>query len=171
MSDTAELARRATLQLPKFDETVHPEIMFRAILMGMSAATVADLIGIPLRMLEDWIEQEPKLREAAKNADRADANVLASLYYAAIGWDQYSAVASKKGPNVRAALAWLRERQEWRAEQAKAPTTTDNMTTAQLVGLLLELKGKITTRTGAQVVDVEPTSPAPDTDEDVDAGF
>lgn len=168
-----DLARRAQLKYPAFDADVHPEILFRGVVMGLPAHVLADLIGIPLRMLLEWIEHEPELRTAAMRAARADSDVTASLYYAAIGIDPDTRSRTKKGPDVRACIAWLKHRQDWREEPAKGRNVLDEMSIAQAQQLMTDLEKKLSTNTFAAepvrggdnlppVVEVEP---------ETDAGF
>ena len=160
-------ARDSSRGLTAFDPDLHSDILFRGLLMRISLKDIAELVGVPVTVLQQWIEREPAMREAVADASQADSKVQASLYYSAIGWDQYNKIANKKGPDVRAALAWLKQRQGWK-EDKKPPLRPEEMTTSQIVALLREMEhqliGRASTPGDGLVIDVE-------TDPDVDAGF
>lgn len=136
------LARKAADKLPAFNPTVHPELIFRAALMGLPKQIVADLIGIPPDMLDQWVEEEPQLQQAFAKAQQADAQVVATVYYEAIGWNQYENKPSEKGPSMRAASMWLKHRQNWN-DKAPPPTqTVDKVTSERLLERVEELESK-----------------------------
>ena len=160
-------ARDDARGLTAFDPDLHSDILFRGLLMRLPLRDIAELVGVPSTVLQQWIEREPAMREAVDDARQADSKVSASLYYAAIGWDQYNKIASRKGPDVRAALAWLKYRQGWK-EDKTPPRAPEDMTTSQIVGLLHELEQQLTGRAvpgrAGAVIDVN-TDPDPDDDD------
>ena len=126
--------------LPAFNPEVHPAILFRSVLMGLPVGTVADIIGIPQKLLTEWINEHPELREAVSKADAADANVLASLYYAAVGWCQYSSKPVENGPSVSAARLWLKHRQDWHDRKEPPPPSVDKMNSEQVLERLAKVE-------------------------------
>ena len=168
MSDAANsIARR----YPQFNPAVHPQLIFNSMLMKVPMETLANQIGIPRSVLDEWIDEHKELQVAARDAATADAKVLASLFYAATGWDPYANRPAKKGPDVKAALAWLKQRQQWREEPRKSPIPIDQMTPAQLVDLLRALESVITARPAVAAGGTIVEGVSEPVHENTDAGF
>ena len=127
-----------------FDPAIHREILFRSILMGLPKDVVASIIGITVSQLDHWIDEHPELREAVVEANQADATVLMSLYYAAIGLHPQAKTAV--APSVMAMKLWLQQRQGWfKDEKGRGPggKALEDMTVADLAGLVRELTEKV----------------------------
>ena len=148
----AELAK-----MPEFNPNLHPAIIFRGILMGLSQATIAEMIGLTEAQLGEWVKAYPELQEQANRAVNADAEVLASVFYAATGWNHQTASPLKNGPDMRAAALWLKHRLGWNdkaAKDEKEPSSAD------VLDELRQLERKLSRLPPApedgKVVDVKP---------------
>ena len=127
-----------------FDPVVHTEILFRSVLLGLPKDVIAAVIGISIADLDRWVNEHPELREAIAQANQADATVVMSLYYAAIGLHPQSKTAV--APSVTAMKLWLQQRQGWfKDEKGRGPggKPLEDMTVAELAGLVKELNDKI----------------------------
>lgn len=98
---------------------------FKLKLLGLSNAKVAELWGVSLDTLNEWLAASPSLASSfARAAEVADAEVVASMYLSAKGYSHPDVhITSSQGrlfktpitkhypPDSRAALLWLMNRQ------------------------------------------------------------
>ena len=160
-----DLARRHAALLPAFNPEVHPDIIFRGLLMGLPPVTIAEMVGITPKMLEEWIAEKPEVREQVNRALHADAEVLASTFHAALGYDALNKRPLENGPNMTAARLWLQNRLGWGNKPQKEER---DLTPAEVLEELRKLEDKLTAPRRRAVIDVPP---APEADPDVDPGF
>ena len=165
------LGERAVTRSPTFNAEVHPDIVFRGLLMGVPLQTLAELVGISPRLLQEWVSEHPEMQTAVQDAKGADSQVMASIYYAAVGYDPHSETWRK--PDMRAAQMWVTERLKW-AKTAQPPVPADQASPTQLLALLRDMSDRVAASlakpaNGAAaappVVDVSRVNP------DVDPGF
>lgn len=109
------------------------EKMLQLAELGKTHQQIADIIGVHVRTIENWMGKHPDIMWALKEAKQiADDLVEASLFSRAVGYShpeekifQYEGSIVRANttkhhpPDVTAALAWLHNRKpdEWRAKQ------------------------------------------------------
>ena len=158
---------------PKFDPDIHPEIVFRAALMGLHKTAIAELCGLPGQVLDEWIAQYPDLRDAFDKAGQADTKVLHALYCLATGWNQYTDAPAVDGDGIHkrgdrvAAIAWLKYRKIWQETEARRPGAPTSL--PELLAIVRELEERLTGTAEPRTITVASRSGPPD--EEPDAGF
>ena len=158
---------------PKFDPEIHPELVFRAALMGLHKTAIAELCGLPGQVLDEWVAQYPDLQEAFDKAKEADTKVLHALYCLATGWNQYTdcAAVDKDGLHKRgdraAAIAWLKYRKIWQETETRPPGAPKSL--PELLGIVRELEQRLIGTAEPRTITAA-AQPGPP-DEEPDAGF
>ena len=120
--------------------------------LGLTDAETANVLGVTRQTLLNWRKSEPKFAEALDGGKiAADANVAASLYERACGYEHAetvlhqfngriikTVVKRRYPPDVRAIAQWLHNRQpgKWRS----APSGADGEEQATPVKVVIEVK-------------------------------
>ena len=162
------LGNRAAARSPTFDRDVHPDIVFRGLLMGVPLKTLAELVGISSQLLQEWVAEHPEMQQAVQDAKGADAQVMASIYHAAIGYDPHTATWRK--PDMRAAQMWVTERLKW-SRSAQPPAPADQVSPQQLLILLRDMSDRVAGSLPKLGSAAPPIIDVSDADPDVDPGF
>ena len=105
-----------------YDPNVHPGIIQRLALAGLTQDSIAASLGVHRSTLRSWMDRHEEVDHAIRfGSDLADAEVVRSLYDQAVGWIDKE-TGRRKGVNVTAAIFWLKNRCGWRSE----PLVQDN---------------------------------------------
>lgn len=127
----------------------HPEQARKLTLLGLTIEELADVFQVNQETVHDWMRKHPEFSEAIhRGRTVADAEVAASLYQRAVGYEYQKAQAfvdrfgeehvvvytEKLHPDVGAAKSWLanRQRGRWTERQEVAHDVTG--TAADLAG-------------------------------------
>ena len=136
----------STKNLPAFNPSVHPDILFRGLLMGIPKKMIAELVGVPLHVLDEWVATIPEMREQDIRAAGADAEVAVALFYSATGFDPHNQRPCK--PSITAQIFWLKARLGWQEKSVavdddKVPKNMEDIGVGTLSKMLEELSTKI----------------------------
>ena len=109
----------------KYRPDYHPELLYRAALLGMTVDEMAKLLDVKKITLEQWLIKKPEVKEAVrKGRVHADTDVAMSMYKQATGQvrilDNHVAVikgevvvtplVKQLPPSTAAGIFWLKNR-------------------------------------------------------------
>ena len=112
MAMSLALAREkeGRLDIP-FEPALHSKIVKNCLTLGMTVEQIADVLGVQLKLLSQWIAVYPELRAAKIDAKSADAQVVGQLLELALG---YTDEKNKyHPPHVIALIFWCKARLGW----------------------------------------------------------
>ena len=126
-----------------FEPALHSKIVKNCLLLGMTIEQIADILGVSLGLLSQWVEVYPELRAARIDAQTADAKVVGQLLELALGYkdekDKYHP------PHVIALIFWCKARLGWSDKPLppKAPERPGEMSLENLGAIALTLLQKL----------------------------
>ena len=140
-----------------FEPALHSKIVKNCLLLDMTVEQIADVIGVSLGLLSQWIEVYPELRAAKIDAKAADAQVVGQLYELALGYKDEK--NKYHPPHVIALIFWCKARLGWSDKPLppKAPERPGDMSLENLGAIALTLLQKLERGEGhMRAIDVTP---------------
>ena len=125
-----------------YDPDMHPGIVRRLAMMGATRERIAAVLGISPNTLRNWADRHEELRlELLSGSDLADAEVVAAMYDAAVGYIDEK-TGRRRGCNVTAQIFWLKNRRGWH-DGRTAPKEPEKMSPEEMAEVAARLAKKL----------------------------